>query len=243
MKEAENIPLFQRIRIQLYKDISNGVFRVGDAIPTEFELMSRFNASRTTVRHATASLVNEGIIARQPGKGSFVRQNIAQPHMILRGSFKDILSVAKSTPARVLRFGYVDPPPDLIKQLLLKKHDRVLRIDRIRFAFKSPFLYSINYLPENVGKFLSKQDVEKKALIELLPEKCQVTLKSAVQNFSATVADDYMSDLLKVPIGFPLLEIKRTTFSTNDRPINLFIGFFRSDRYVFSAHFLFDEVE
>lgn len=243
MKEIENIPLYQRIRIQLYKNISSNVLKVGDAIPTEDTLMKRFNASRTTVRHAMSDLVNEGIIIRKPGKGSFVCKKIAKTNVKLQGSYKDLLAVAKSTLAKVLRFEYVEAPPEILKELKVKGIKRVLRIDRVRFAHNTPFLYSINYLPEDVGQFLSKKDIEDRPVAELLSKKCHLVLKSAVQNFNATVADDLMADILKVPIGFPLLEIKRITLSSKDRPVNLFWGFFRPDLYVFIATFSYDDIK
>ncbi len=240
MREVENIPLFQRIRIQLYKDISSGVFKVGDLIPTEAVLMKRYNTSRTTVRRAIASLVEEGVIVGKRGKGSFVKRNVAKTNVKLRGSFKDIIDVAKSTLANVLRFEYVDANPEIAKHLAIKGNQRVLRVDRVRFAEKTPFLYSVNYLPEDIGQFLSKRDIEELPLMELLSKKCGVVLKNAVQNFSATVADDSMSNILKVPIGFPLLEIRRITSSSEDRPVNLFSGYFRADLYSFTATFSFE---
>ena len=42
VREVEKIPLFQRIRIQLYKNITIGAFKVGDMIPNEASLMERF---------------------------------------------------------------------------------------------------------------------------------------------------------------------------------------------------------
>ena len=113
----------------------------------------------------------------------------------------------------------------------------MLRIDRVRLTDRTPFLYSINYLPDDIGRFLSKKELEEQSLTELIQKKCVFVLKSALQTFSATLADDHMADILKVPIGFPLLEIKRVTSSVEDRPINLFFGFFRPDLYVFTAIF------
>lgn len=66
-KDSTNmiIPLYHKIHIQLYRDIAAGVYKVGDAIPTEISLMERFNASRTTVRKALSKLVGEGIVTRE----------------------------------------------------------------------------------------------------------------------------------------------------------------------------------
>jgi GntR family transcriptional regulator len=241
MREKGTIPLFQRIRIQLYRDISNGVFRVGDFIPTEADLMKRYNTSRTTVRRAIAGLVEEGIIVGKRGKGSIVKRNVAKANVRLRGSFGDILDVAKNTLVKVLRLEYLAPDPEISKHLAIKGDRRVLRVDRVRFTNKTPFLYSINYLPEDIGQFLCKKDFEEAPLLELLSKKCHVELKSAVQDFSAAVADHYVSHILNVPVGFPLLEIKRVVLSSEGTPVNLFVGFFRADIYSCTTTFSYEE--
>jgi len=243
MEELRVIPIYQRIRIQLYKDISSGLLKVGDMIPTEVSMMKRFHASRTTIRRAISSLVKEGIIIRKAGKGSFVNRNFPKTRIRMRGSFKDILDVAKSTSVKVLRFESIEPPLEVAKQLQVKKGQRVLCINRVRFAKDTPFLYSVNYLPNEIGRFLSIQDLEEKPLIQLLTEKCHQTLKKAVQHFGATVADDSIAEILKVPMGFPLLTIHRITHSSEDKPINLFLGHFRSDLYVFTTVFSYDEIK
>jgi len=239
MNDLDARPLYRRIYIHLYNDISSGIFKIGDAIPTENQIMGRYKASRTTVRHAISILQKEKLIIRKPGSGSFVAKTPLKRSISLQGSFNDILSVAKSTSVNVLRFEYMDATPDIAKLLSLKKNKRILRIDRLRFASNTPFLYSKNFLPEDVGLYLSKKDIEEKPLIELLADKCRLLPQKAIQYFNAAIAADQMAEQLKVPIGFPLLEIKRTTYSSESKPINLFFGYFRSDLYVFAAEFTF----
>ena len=171
MKVPKGIPLYQRIRAQLLNDISSHIIGLGDPIPTEAELMKNYSASRTTVRRAISSLVKEGMIVRKPGKGSFVKKSTSKTHVKLTGSYSDILGVSKRTLAKVLRFEYVKPPFDVSKELRIKEDERVLRIDRIRFAEGIPFLYSINYVPEDIGRSFSIKDLEEYNMTELLTEK------------------------------------------------------------------------
>ena len=72
----DKMPLYQKIINQLYQEISSGVYKEGSLLPTETEIMQRFNASRTTVRNALSNLVEENIIYRRPGKGSFVKRGM-----------------------------------------------------------------------------------------------------------------------------------------------------------------------
>lgn len=240
MKEKNIIPLYQQIRIQILNEIRSGNLNIGDAIDTETILMKKYNASRTTVRNAIKDLVKDGIIERTAGKGSFVKKNLPKAEVKLTGTFEDILNVAKTTSAKVLKFEFVEPPSNILTVLKLKKDDRVLRIDRIRFVEGTPFLYSTNYLPEDIGRLLTIKDVEDFVLTELFVKKCKQVLKKQTQEFGATVADDRMAKLLKIPVGFPLLQIKRVTLSSEDILINYFISNFRSDIYAFTATFSYE---
>lgn len=72
MSSTERMPLYQRVQEYIREMISSQVLKVGDRIPTEKELMERFGVSKITVVNALSGLVNERIITRVPGKGTFV---------------------------------------------------------------------------------------------------------------------------------------------------------------------------
>lgn len=53
-------------------ELRSGRYKPGDKLPTEKELMKKFNASRETVRKALDRLALKGMIIRKPGLGTFV---------------------------------------------------------------------------------------------------------------------------------------------------------------------------
>src|SRR5947208_4499657 len=54
--------------------ILDGSLPPGMRLPTELEIAQEHQISRGTVRHALSALVNEGLIERVQGRGTFVRQ-------------------------------------------------------------------------------------------------------------------------------------------------------------------------
>lgn len=56
----------------LKRQIADGVYRIGDKLPTEPELMKAFGVGRSSVREAVKLLVNTGIIRVRQGAGTFV---------------------------------------------------------------------------------------------------------------------------------------------------------------------------
>lgn len=62
------------LRQIVLQSIESGELKPGQQLPTEFELIERYQVSRTTVREAVASLVHEGLLRRFQGKGTFVTE-------------------------------------------------------------------------------------------------------------------------------------------------------------------------
>ena len=82
LDRSSAVPFYVQLKQTLQSEIQKGVYGPGELIPTEVELCKRYGISRHTVRQALSELVQEGIIYRVPGKGTFVarrrpRANIA----------------------------------------------------------------------------------------------------------------------------------------------------------------------
>lgn len=68
--------LWLQIEAALSREIGAGALNPGDRLPTEPELMARFDVSRSTVRQAIASLERRGLVRAEQGRGTFVRGRV-----------------------------------------------------------------------------------------------------------------------------------------------------------------------
>lgn len=73
-------PLYLQMRQQLRHEILTGARRPHTRLGTEASLMEQFKVSRVTVRKALSGLVDEGLVRRVPGGGTFVNQRQARSH-------------------------------------------------------------------------------------------------------------------------------------------------------------------
>ena len=61
------------------REIRGGHFKPGEKLPTEQELVARFDVSRTVIREAMASLRSEGLVVSRQGSGVFVTDPQGSP--------------------------------------------------------------------------------------------------------------------------------------------------------------------
>src|SRR3712207_6352868 len=66
------LPLYRQVMARLVHRIAEGVWRQGDALPTEFEIAAELGVSQGTVRKALDAMAAENLIVRQQGRGTFV---------------------------------------------------------------------------------------------------------------------------------------------------------------------------
>lgn len=75
------IPKYEQIKRQLIAEIEQGRWRAGSIVPSEAELLRRFDVSRPTLVRSLQDLVRDGYVYRQQGKGTFVAQ---RPRPVMR---------------------------------------------------------------------------------------------------------------------------------------------------------------
>lgn len=84
-------PVYIQIHNQLRQNIEDGEWKVGDKIPAERELANDFGVSRMTLRQAIQALVDEGILERRVGSGTFVANRKVQEKMSGITSFTELM--------------------------------------------------------------------------------------------------------------------------------------------------------
>ena len=78
-KKALSPPKYQRVKNYVLSQIENREIAKDDRIPSESEFAKLLDVSSITVRKALTELVNEGVIYRVRGKGSFVAGRTTEP--------------------------------------------------------------------------------------------------------------------------------------------------------------------
>lgn len=228
------IPMYYQIMRQIREKIDEGEYHSDYALPPERELAEYFHVSRMTVRQAILELVNEGILLRRKGIGTFVAPPKLEQELSGLTSFtEDMAKRGMKAESRVLSF--TDAVPDSIvrEALLLNENDRVYKCERLRLADREPMALEISMLSVQVCPGLCREDLENKSLYSLLNERWGLQLGRATQSLEPVLAAPHEARILRVSSGSPLLFMHRITYDQDEHPFEYAKSYYRGDRYKF----------
>ncbi len=242
MAPTGSLPLtkYHQIYLVLRQQLEEGLHAEG--VPPELVLAQEFGVGRVTVRRALEQLVKEGLIVRAAGRGTRPTSQseqaeqgkdaaqAAHPSMRLSGLLGNIVQVSRSTSIKVVEWSIVRASQSLAQALQVPEGARIRKIVRTRSLEAGPVSYITSYLPEERVKGITKAQVARRPLLELL-EGTGVELGRARQLVSAVQADALVAAELGVALGSALLLVRRLVFDADDRPVQLLHGLYRPDRY------------
>ena len=139
------LPVYHQIRRTIKHWILDQHYCSKDKIPPEHELASQFNVNRMTIRQALSSLVDEGVLIRKRGEGTFVTsdEELIQAMSLKHISMTNVLflPLMKSKTLTVVK-AEVEPSPLIRKKLELNANESsVVRIRRPASARRVPCVY------------------------------------------------------------------------------------------------------
>lgn len=226
------MPLYYQVAQLIRTEISEGGFAVGEQIPPERDLQARYGVSRITVRQAIDNLVQEGILLRQQGRGTFVLGVPARDTTTeLAGSLESIEVLGKQTEVRLLAAQFVLCPAQVSRDLGTDAKENVLKVNRIRSSNDLPFAYLTNWLSEHWASKIDLNALRQRSLLAQLRDLGAMP-DSADQTITATLATPEVSYLLDTPVGSPMLKGYRVYYLTG-KPIMVLESLYRPDRYAY----------
>ena len=182
------VPMYYQIMRQLLEKIQGGEFAVDTTLPPERELAQTYKVSRMTVRQAIIELVNEGILVRRKGIGTFVAPPKLEQALSRLTSFtEDMAQRGMKAGAKVISFAEIVPKPVIRKTLALETGDKAYECVRLRLADDVPMALETTTLPVSLCPGLTAQDLENYSLYRLLAERWGLRLITRLRVLSLSV--------------------------------------------------------
>jgi GntR family transcriptional regulator len=229
---ASKLPLYHQLYEILRGAILTGEWQPGDLIPPESELIDRYQVSRTTVRQVLDLLVNDGLIYRQRGRGTFVTHPTVDQGLSRIVSFTEDMRRRGFQPGtRVLASGVMPAPPEIAAHLRVEPGEELARLQRLRLADGEPMSIEESYFVHRHCQGILRHDYAARSLRETLEREYGIRLVRARQVIRAIPAAADLATVLSVRTKAPLLYIERVSFSQLEIPVEFLCVHHRGDRY------------
>lgn len=231
LDEASTLPLYQQLQRKLRLAIENRVLGADDALPPERDLAEELNVSRITVRKAIDGLVEEGLLIRKQGSGTFVTNRVEKNFAKLT-SFSEDMRARGRKPRSVWldrAAGTVTPGESLT--LRSSPGTPVYRFSRIRYADDAPM--AIEYATVLADCLPSVESVET-SLYEALERTGNRPVR-ALQRLRAVLLTAEQAQLLKAQEKDAGLLVERVGFLKDGRAVEFSQSYYRGDIYDFVA--------
>ncbi len=234
---------YHQIYLVLREQLVEGRFSEG--LPGEVALMQQFGVARVTVRRALEQLAAEGLISREPGRGtrSLMSSNAVKKSASnaptfgkkgqragLTGLLENLVSMSQQTTVKVLEVESVTASTAIAEALQIQPGASVQKAIRVRSTQQGPLSHITTYVPGDIARRFGRRELAKRPILVLL-EEAGVVVGRAQQTISARLADVQVARHLDIAVGSALLAVRRLIFDNKERPIQWLHGLYRPDRY------------
>jgi GntR family transcriptional regulator len=231
------VPYYYQLEGFLRGRIENGTWKPGQRIPSEAELCEAFDVSRRVVRQGLNELVQEGVLYRRKGKGTFVAEPKIRESLVqhLTGFYEDTVALGLKPSTKVLEQRVIPAPPKIAETLGLREGDPVTMIDRLRFVDGEPIVLVISYVPYRLCPELVNEDFSTQSLYAILEKRYELELVYGRRTLEAVAATEEEAEFLEIQEGDPIVLLRSISYLKDGGPIEYFKARHRGDRSRFEV--------
>ena len=231
LDETSAQPLYQQLQRSLRGAIENGIIGPDDALPPERDLAEMLGVSRITVRKAIDELVEDGLLIRKQGSGTFVSNRVEKNFAKLTSFSEDMRARGREPRSVWLNRAEGTVTPEESLTLRSSPGTPVFRFHRIRYADDAPM--AIEYATVIASCLTSLETVES-SLYEALERTGNRPVR-ALQRLRAVLLTAEQAKLLKAQEGEAGLLVARVGYLKDGRAVEYSQSYYRGEIYDFVA--------
>jgi GntR family transcriptional regulator len=225
-------PKYIQLKNQIKEDIKNEKYERGRKIPSEKQLMEIYELSRDTVRKALSILVQEKILYKIQGSGTFVADEVFSQTLLKFYSFTDEMKKLGKVPSsKILSFKKVSNKNEECMECF-KGTETLYELIRLRLADDKPVMYEVTYLNPALLPDLTLELLNEKPLYEVIRKDYNLEFNKAVEKFKAVIPTKEILNNLEMKELKACMELKRYVYS-QDKLLEYTKSFARGDKLTF----------
>jgi GntR family transcriptional regulator len=225
-KKKSAAPLYSQIVELFVSKISAGEWSPGSSIPSEIRLSKDLGVSHGTVRKAITELVDNHLLVRKQGKGTFVSNHNDDRALFHFFHITDDKGNKVLPDSQVLKCKEKMATRIEARRLQIPNDSKIIKIHRVRSILKVPTIAETIILPSNpfVELINSGTCVLPNMLYEMYERKFGITIHRAEEKLRAVSATKHDAKVLGLELGTPLLEIERIALTLDRTPVEIRIS-------------------
>jgi GntR family transcriptional regulator len=225
-------PLYIQLTDLIKDQIANKLWQLDELIPSENELSAAYEVSVGTVKKALSVLVDEGVLYRKQGKGTFVNRPDFKRSVIRFFRYGvDEDQKGRFPSSRVLHSDIIVPAGRVKNILKLADNEKVIIIKRIRYLKDLPLMLEDLFLPYKIFEGFDEMDISQELLYPIYDEKFKTPIIWADEYLWPTIADSSHAEALKIDHGSPVISIERIAYTYGDKPVEFRKSIGRGDKF------------
>lgn len=209
-------PYYIQISDYIEKEISDGVYKNGQMMPSELQMQKKFDVSRITIRKAYKVLIDNGLLKSIKGKGTFVNILEEGDWIELNSFTKDVLERGHTPSTKMIDFKRVQVPKHIAESLQVSTGTECFYLNRLRCIDKKAVWLTKTYIlcdiaPELTADYFSEMGYSQSIFSVLKTNWGIRFMGGPTMSIENQVSEDDAT-LLKIDKEKPVI-FKATTFS------------------------------
>lgn len=229
LPREDSTPLYLQLAHNLRDHIADGGIGQGSALPSERDLSTMMGMSRVTVRKAIEMLIEEGLLIRKHGSGTFVARRIVAPGGDLSSFSEDARLRGDDAQVIWILRAYASPTEEEAAALGVAMTASVARLGRVRLSGGEPLAIEHAVVP---AAFLPELEALGDSLYDAL-DVAGMRPVSGTQRIRASLATPTEAGILSIRENAEILRIERLTRAKDGRIVEFTRSAYRGDRYDF----------
>ncbi|MCH4053349.1 MAG: GntR family transcriptional regulator [Atopobiaceae bacterium] len=214
--------LYSNIENDLRQKILSGEFGPGERLPTEAELCEQYGVSRITVRRAIKNLVDDDMLRRYRGKGTFVRPKLHELDANLQNNlgFTGLTSLGGKANRHIIEAKRIPASATVAAKLGIPQGNEVQYVKRQGIVDGVPLTLDNVYVSTELLPTFIDDLKEGNSLYGLFEQQYKLKLAYAGLSFSAAIATQEEAKLLDCFTGAPLLVFDKVCYNTDGKVVH-----------------------
>ncbi len=215
---------YGKLALALRDRIVQGEWTPGEVIPAESSLAQSYGVALGTIRQALALLVEDGVLQRRHGKGTFVTKGVDSASMMRFFRFRGVDDVSSEAPqSRILSSRLRTATTQEANAFDVAKTAQVLQLERLRSIGNEPCLLETIVLPLPLfGKLVdSDTDAWDDLLYPMFQQRCGVVIQKTQDSLSFSQLNATQAKRLKLAPAHPCVLVERHAFDMAGRCVEL----------------------